>query len=488
MLFNSAEFILAFLPLTFIVYFWLNHRRLVVAGKSWLVLASLFFYGWWNIAYLPLILVSLLVNFAIGSGLARGEGAVRLTGLGRKPLLWAGIGFNLALLGYYKYADFFLGNLATLGGFEVELQGVVLPLAISFFTFTQIAYLVDSYRGETREYDLLNYALFVTFFPHLIAGPIVHHREIMPQFAAVANLVRRYRNIVLGLFLFSIGLAKKVLIADNLAVWASAGFDQATELNFFEAWFTSLAYTFQLYFDFSGYTDMALGASLLFNIRLPINFDSPYRATSIRDFWRRWHISLSRFLRDYLYIPLGGGRRSPPRVYLNLGVTFLLGGLWHGATWMFVLWGAMHGLAMAVHRAWRDVGLRMPGWLGWLLTFNFVNAAWVVFRAQDLDAALKVYRGMLGLNGIVLPERLASGQVDFSQWLGRLPGDVFVPLAFVAAMILAGWPRNSTGVWMRAGAWNRATQGWAALYGAMACIALLSLFASRYSEFIYFNF
>lgn len=499
MLFNSAEFILAFLPLAFLVYFWLNGRRLVLAGKSWLVLASLFFYGWWNVAYLPLILISLLVNFAIGSGLARSAGTGPVTGrhalVGRRPMLVAGLVFNLGLLGYYKYADFFLGNLAALSGLDLQLQGVVLPLAISFFTFTQIAYLVDSYRGETKEYDLLNYALFVTFFPHLIAGPIVHHKDIMPQFAALANLVRRNRNILLGLFLFAIGLAKKVLIADTLAQWASAGFDQATELNFFEAWFTSLAYTFQLYFDFSGYTDMALGASLLFNIRLPINFDSPYRATSIQDFWRRWHITLSRFLKDYLYIPLGGNRCGKGRVYVNLLVTFILGGLWHGATWMFVLWGTLHGVAVAVHRAWREWGYSMPAWLGWLLTFNFVNAAWVVFRARDLDAALKVYQGMLGFNGIVLPDRisgplswLAGSGIEFGQWIGRIHSDHYVHAAFVAAWLLVFLPRNSTGMWMSEQAWARTGYGWAAAYGALACASLLLMLASRYSEFIYFNF
>ncbi len=479
MLFNSLEFILAFLPVTFFVYFWLNKKRLIVAGKSWLVLASLVFYAWWNVQYLPLILVSILVNFAIGSALARqaGDGA-RRGRLGAKWLLAAGIVFNLGLLGYYKYADFFLGNLGRVLDAPIEPLGIVLPLAISFFSFTQIAYLVDSYRGRAKEYDLLNYALFVTFFPHLIAGPIVHHGEIMPQFSAAANLVRRYRNVLLGLMLFSIGLAKKVLIADTFAVWATAGFDQADHLNFYEAWATSLSYTFQIYFDFSGYTDMALGAAMLFNIRMPVNFNSPYRATSIQDFWRRWHITLSRFLRDYLYIPLGGSRRGTGRVYANLLLTFVLGGLWHGATWMFVLWGALHGAAMVAHRLWQRLGVRMPALLAWLLTFNFINLTWIFFRAQSLEDALKVLRGMTGFDAMGrLGER-------FTAWAGLLDPQIEVGLALLGGLALAlGW-RNSNA--LLAGA--RPGLAGAAACGLLAAVSLLTLMASKYSEFIYFNF
>ncbi len=479
MLFNSLEFILVFLPVTFFVYFWLNKKRLIVAGKSWLVLASLVFYAWWNVQYLPLILVSILVNFAIGNALARQVGDRERRGrLRAKWLLAAGIVFNLGLLGYYKYADFFLGNLGRVLDAPIEPLGIVLPLAISFFSFTQIAYLVDSYRGRAKEYDLLNYALFVTFFPHLIAGPIVHHGEIMPQFSAVANLARRYRNVLFGLMLFSTGLAKKVLIADTFAVWATAGFDQADHLNFYEAWATSLSYTFQIYFDFSGYTDMALGAAMLFNIHMPVNFNSPYRATSIQDFWRRWHITLSRFLRDYLYIPLGGSRRGAGRVYANLVATFVLGGLWHGATWMFVLWGALHGAAMVVHRLWQRLGVRMPAMLAWLLTFNFINLTWIVFRAQSLEDALKVLRGMTGFD--------AMGRMGerFTGWTGFLDPQIEVGLALLGGLALAlGW-RNSNA--LLAGA--RPGLAGAAACGLLAAVSLLTLMASKYSEFIYFNF
>ena len=301
MLFNSYEFIFAFLPITFFIYFYLNSKRLTTASKAFLVFSSLFFYSYWNIAYLPLILGSMLFNYAIGNTLAKTkkEESNKKT-FSNKSILIFGIICNVSLLAYFKYADFFIENFNLISGTNFNLLHLLLPLAISFFTFQQIAYLVDSYRKETDEYDFLNYALFVTFFPQLIAGPIVHHKEMMPQFANNRNMVKNYRNIALGIFIFSMGLFKKVVIADTFAVWANTGFDTATTLNLFEAWATSLSYTFQLYFDFSGYTDMAIGIALLFNIKLPINFNSPYKALSIQDFWRRWHITLSRFLRDYI--------------------------------------------------------------------------------------------------------------------------------------------------------------------------------------------
>jgi len=310
LLFNSYEFIFAFLPITFFVYFYLNSKRLTEASKAFLVFASLFFYSWWNIAYLPLILGSILFNFAIGSTISKMNTVKSNTkkGVSQKMLLTFGIISNILLLGYFKYMDFFIANINTLLHTQLDMMHIILPLGISFFTFTQIAYLVDTYRNEVKEMDYLNYTLFVTFFPHLLAGPILHHKEMMPQFDSLRSKVINYKNIAAGLFLFSIGIFKKVVIADTFAVWATAGFDTAETLNLLEAWATSLSYTFQLYFDFSGYTDMAIGVALLFNIKLPINFNSPYKATSIQDFWRRWHITLSRFLRDYIYIPLGGNR------------------------------------------------------------------------------------------------------------------------------------------------------------------------------------
>jgi D-alanyl-lipoteichoic acid acyltransferase DltB (MBOAT superfamily) len=369
----------------------------MIGAKGFLVFASLFFYSWWNISYLPIILSSLLFNYVIGNSLNENFKKVQLH---KKSLLTFGIIANVALLGYFKYTDFLIENVNLAFDTSVPLVHLALPLAISFFTFQQIAYLVDSYRGETAEYDFLNYALFVTFFPQLIAGPIVHHSEMMPQFASRWNLVKNYKNIALGLFIFSIGLFKKVVIADSFAVWATAGFDTATTLNLFAAWATSLSYTFQLYFDFSGYTDMAIGAALLFNIKLPINFNSPYKALDIQDFWRRWHITLSRFLRDYIYIPLGGNRKGSFRTYTNLLATFIIGGIWHGAGWTFVFWGFLHGLALVIHRFWKSMGLAMPKIVAWFITFNFINIAWVFFRAKEWGDAVKVLKGMIDIDSI----------------------------------------------------------------------------------------
>ena len=368
----------------------------MVGAKGFLVFASLFFYSWWNISYLPIILSSLLFNYIIGNSLNENFKKVQVH---KKSLLSFGIVSNVALLGYFKYTDFFIENFNLAFDGSVPLLHLALPLAISFFTFQQIAYLVDSYRGETAEYDFLNYALFVTFFPQLIAGPIVHHKEMMPQFASRWNLVKNYKNIALGLFIFSIGLFKKVVIADSFAAWATAGFN-ANTLNFFEAWATSLSYTFQLYFDFSGYTDMAIGAALLFNIKLPINFNSPYKALDIQDFWRRWHITLSRFLRDYIYIPLGGNRKSSFRTYTNLLATFIIGGIWHGAGWTFVFWGFLHGMALVIHRFWKSIGMTMPKILAWFITFNFINVAWVFFRAKEWDDAIRVLSAMVSADNI----------------------------------------------------------------------------------------
>jgi len=312
MLFNSYEFIFVFLPITFFVYFYLNHKRFTEASKVFLVCSSLFFYSWWSIAYLPMILVSMIFNYVIGRSLNKTFNNHDKVSV-RRLILIFGVVLNLSLLGYFKYADFFLENINIALSVNAEPLNLLLPLAISFFTFQQIAYLVDTYRQETKEYSFLNYALFVTFFPQLIAGPIVHHKEMMPQFAKIRNKIKNYKNIAMGLFIFSIGLFKKVVIADTFAVWANNGFDVATTLSLFEAWATSLSYTFQLYFDFSGYTDMAIGLALLFNIRLPINFNSPYKATNIQDFWRRWHITLSRFLRDYVYILLEATEKADLR-------------------------------------------------------------------------------------------------------------------------------------------------------------------------------
>lgn len=485
MLFNSYEFIFLFLPITFFIYFYLNKKHLTEAAKGFLVFASLFFYSWWDIAYLPLILVSMLFNYVIGNQLSRYEKKKKCCS--KKALLTIGIITNLGLLGYFKYSDFFIENFNTVFTTDASLLHLALPLAISFYTFQQIAYLVDSYRSETKEYDFLNYAVFVTFFPQLIAGPIVHHAEMMPQFANIRNKVKNYHNIALGLFIFSMGLFKKVAIADTFAVWATNGFDVAEKLEMIEAWVTSLSYTFQLYFDFSGYTDMAIGLALLFNIKLPINFNSPYKATSIQDFWRRWHMTLSRFLKDYVYIPLGGNRKGETRTYINLFATFLLGGIWHGAGWTFVFWGALHGMALMIHRAWQKLGMKLPTLFAWFVTFNFINITWVFFRAKEWDDALKVLDGMF-FGILVLPVPLAKKLefltpygVEFGNWLSAVNADREIFAWILAAFVTVFFFKNSMQL--------RDSFKPNFFYMVSTILFFLSIFILyRKSEFIYFNF
>ena len=335
----------------------------------------------------------------------------------------------------------------------------------------------------------MRYMLFVTYFPHLLAGPILHHKEMMPQFANLKNSVINYRNIAVGLFIFSIGLFKKVVIADTFAVWANAGFDTATTLNLFEAWATSLSYTFQLYFDFSGYTDMAIGISLMFNIKLPINFNSPYKALNIQDFWRRWHITLSRFLRDYIYIPLGGNKNGNFRTYVNLMATFVIGGFWHGAGWTFIFWGFLHGIALIIHRVWSNFGFKMWTWLAWFITFNFVNIAWIFFRAKEWDDAVKVLGGMFSLQNIVLPDRLESKlsfltnyNIKFGGLVENIQGDDSTPIWLILGFILTLFFKNSMEKWK---------EFRTSLFGFLITMILLIVslgVANEFSEFLYFNF
>jgi len=417
----------------------------------------------------------MIFNYYIGKRL------IKLQHTATKVLLGVGIFFNLALLGYFKYSDFFIMNFNTMTGSDIGLLYLALPLAISFYTFQQIAYLVDSYRGETKEYDFLTYALFVTFFPQLIAGPIVHHSEMMPQFTKKENKIFNHFNIALGLFIFSMGLFKKVVIADTFAMWATKGFDVAPTLNMIEAWITSLSYTFQLYFDFSGYTDMAIGAALLFNIKLPNNFFSPYKATNIQDFWRRWHITLSRFLKDYIYIPLGGNRKGEIRTYTNLFTTFVLGGIWHGAGWTFVLWGILHGLALVLHRAWQKLGFKMYSVFAWFITFNFINIAWVFFRATNFESAIKVLKGMF-MGDIIVPSAVTQYiALPAGKWSKLFQSEAYLGVWFAFGFLVILLFPNSM-QWKMKFKTNF-------IYMIFTILFFLSIFLlNRKSEFIYFNF
>ncbi len=407
MLFHSTDFLFLFLPATFAGYLLLAYWRLPRIAITWLSLASLVFYAWWKPPYVGLVLVSILFNYGICAMLhaARKHPAA----YGRRFWLGLGVLGNLGALGYFKYANFFISTAGALIGSHFEFGRVILPLAISFFTFTQIAYLVDVANGRAPRYGFLEYAFFVTFFPHLIAGPIVRHGEIMPQVAAEAHLRVAWRNLEVGATIFVIGLFKKMVLADGSAVYATPFFDAVADGRWFftrDAWVATIAYSFQLYFDFSGYSDMATGLARMFGFRFPINFDAPYRATNIIEFWRRWHITLSRFLRDYLYIPLGGSRGGYWLRYRNLFVTMALGGLWHGAGWTFVIWGMLHGLYLGVNHAVRTASERYlrPGLTasplatagGWCLTLFAVLIGWVFFRAADLPTALRVLQMLVG--------------------------------------------------------------------------------------------
>ncbi|HZX28504.1 MAG TPA: MBOAT family protein [Telluria sp.] len=475
MLFNSCAFLFLYLPPVWAGYYLLG-RRSAFAATAWLGVSSLFFYGWWDVRFLPLLLVSIVFNCVMARALMRAAEPWR------RRLLLGALAANLAALAWFKYTDFLLEAV----GFPAI--GVLLPIGISFFTFTQIALLVDCYRREVGAYRLTEYALFVSYFPHLIAGPVLHHKTMMPQFANPSARRPDAAHIALGVTIFVIGLAKKVLIADNLAPLANPVFAAGAHPPLVEAWTGVLAYTFQLYFDFSGYSDMAIGLSRLFGVRLPENFNAPYKAVDIGEFWRRWHMTLSQFLRDYLYIPLGGNRYGSMRRYRNLMLTMLLGGLWHGAGWNFVVWGGLHGAYLSTHQLWRArIPWRMPRPLAQGLTFLAVCFAWVFFRASDLPAALDVLRGLIGMNGIGLPHVLAGLQpwlphADFGglRWI-QLEGPGLPALALASALAFAA-PTTAALVATR---W-RPTPRWALASTALFVVSVFTL--NRPTEFLYFQF
>lgn len=412
MLFNSFEFIFVFLPTTVIIYFLLCGKKYFETAKIWLLFASLFFYGYWNPKYVFLILTSILVNYGLHKLIKKNDDQDK-----RRRVLVFGVIMNVAVLGYYKYADFFITNYNTISSSEYNLLHIVLPLGISFFTFQQIAFLVDSYKNVVKEIKLIDYSLFVCFFPQLIAGPIVHHGEMMPQFMDIARKKINPENIVKGIFVFNMGLAKKVVLADSFGKIANVGYGNIEFLGTSDSWITSLFYSFQLYFDFSGYSDMAIGIALFFNIIIPNNFWSPYKSLNIKEFWRRWHITLSRFLRDYIYIPLGGNRNGELRTWTNLILTFLIGGIWHGAGWTFVFWGALHGVGLVVHSLYQKLNITLPKVLRLTLTLLFVNIAWVFFRAAHWQDAIHVLENMFFYAKTSGNFKLINQYYDLPIWL-----------------------------------------------------------------------
>jgi len=499
-LFTTTTFVLLFLPIVLGGYFLIGQRS-PTGAAMWLFVASVFFYGYWMPEFTLLLLTSIAVNFAFGSAIARSMGVDRRFGPLSLPraLLVAGVTFNLGLLGYFKYANFFVDNLNVALGQHWQLGEIILPIGISFYSFTQIAFLVDTSAGKVAEFRAVQYGLFVTYFPHLVAGPVLHHAQMMPQFADAAVYRFQPANFLAGVLIFGIGLFKKVVLADGVAPFADAVFNPADAgalPSTGEAWLGATAYSLQLYFDFSGYSDMAIGLSWMFNIRLPINFDSPYRATSISEFWRRWHISLSKFLRDYLYIALGGNRKGAVRRYINLGMTMVLGGLWHGASWSFVLWGALHGAYLMVNHGFRALcdrtdwarrltSRRAFGVVGWVLTMLAVIVAWVFFRAHSLDGALRMLGAMAGAGADATGARvmLWNAGLGFSVGLG------WCALLALAAVVLP----NSNLIGERVRQWFARSRDARSALGTVALLTMLFLVlvnAARdsASAFIYFNF
>jgi alginate O-acetyltransferase complex protein AlgI len=461
MLFNSYVFIFKFLPLLLLSYYLLGSLKQFTLAKVAVVLASLYFYAFMVFKNFYIITGSIVFNYIIGSLISKNKSKVYYA---------VGLIGNITLLGYFKYSNFMVENINRFLDFNITINKILLPLGISFFVFQQIGYLTDVYRDPSIRYKFLDYCVFVSFFPQLVAGPIVSHDEIIPQFNEKINYKPNLENICKGLFMLSLGFAKKILIADYLSTKVKLGFDTLQNLTFLQGWITSISYTLQLYFDFSGYCDMAIGIGLLFNIILPFNFLSPYKTTNIKEFWNKWHITLGRFLTSNIYFPLGGNRKGRVRTYYNLFVVFLISGLWHGAGWTFILWGALHGTATLIHRIWRDLGFKMNKFLGWFMTINFVNAAWVFFRALSFKDAFKVLRAMVNVTNL--------GHVQNIQQFGG----VFYLLVLALLVFLVLFAQNSA-YWLERITLN---SKYAFAIGVLMAIAVLSI--NKLSEFIYFNF
>lgn len=486
MLFNSFDFIFLFFPVTFAVYFLLNYFQKGQFSLWWLVIASLFFYGYFEPKYLILISISISVNYLFGVLMNR----TRVQKI-KKVYLFLGILFNVSLLGFYKYADFFISNANWLFGTSYPLFHLLLPLGLSFITFQKIAYLVDTYKGETKKYRFPTFALFATFFPQLIAGPIVHHKEIIPQFEDKNNKRINWDNISKGIFLFLIGLTKKVVIADTVAIWANDGYAHYQVLTFVESWVTSLSYTIQLYFDFSGYCDMAIGLALFFNIKLPINFYSPYKARNIQDFWKRWHMTLGRFLTQYIYIPLGGSRKGEIRTYLNVFIIFLISGFWHGAGWTFIIWGVMHGVASIIVRVWGKTKIILPYWVSWFITFQFVNAAWVFFRATNVEQAQTILQKMFApnpteiLHFLSYPLRNLTDSAAYNLLLVNFNNPKLVVFSIFCLLLMSFAARNSI---QKMECFLPSWRNIFTLQILLIMVLTSVFFMQKNSEFLYFNF
>ena len=536
MLFNSREFLIYFLPIVlggFFVIGGFNRYRL---AAIWLVAASIIFYGWWYPPYVPLLVASMVANYILGQRLARTPS---------KCVLGAGVAANLLLLGFYKYTAFAVTTSNQLFGLDWAIPNIALPLAISFFTFQQIAFLADAYDGNAEEHSFVDYSLFITFFPHLIAGPITHHREMLPQFRNPETFRPRLDNVAVGLTLFALGLFKKVGIADPLGEVARPIFAESGSLalSFINSWGGAVAYALQIYFDFSGYTDMAIGLGLMFGISLPPNFDSPYKARNIIEFWSRFHMTLTRFLTAYVYnpillrvtrarlragLPLGGPGRTTPGAFVTLIalptiLTMFVSGVWHGAGWQFIIFGLLHGLYLVTNRAWRAVKAA-AGWrteskskfrnaFATLLTFICVVIALVFFRSSDVPSALNLLSVMTGSHGFSLPPGLVElpGVAALTEFLGTPVIDSkylhLKQILWIVVVLVVVWATPNTQQWMRyyrtaldhtprkdwmarllPGISWQPTSAWGLLIGCIATYALMRTLSQAPTEFLYFQF
>lgn len=484
MLFNSYEFIFYFFPICILGYFLLNKISYAL-GEYLLIIMSFYFYAYFNPSYFPIILGSILGNYALTYIMRRQEKPIC-----KKIFLVIGVIANVGILFYYKYMGFFIHNVNVIFGTDFFVTNILLPLGISFFTFQQLSYVIDSYTGTVPQYTFRQYALFVTFFPQLIAGPIVLHSEVIPQFEDKAKKVFNWDNFAAGLMAFSFGMAKKVLVADSFGNVVNWGFSNVNVLGTTNAIFVMLSYTMQIYFDFSGYCDMATGIAKIFNIEIPMNFNSPYTALSVTEFWKRWHMTLTRFLRTYIYFPLGGNRKGKIRTYVNLFTVFLVSGIWHGANYTFIVWGVMHGLVMIGERIFKEKVERIHPALRWAYTFIFVSVAWVIFRADSLEVAVTLLKQILDFNftslsGAISP---AFGCVLIQKVLGYMGtlGVYFqstLPVyLMLAALFAVLWCKNTN---------ERLDQFKSSKLNAIisAILLVLSIISlSGESTFLYFNF
>lgn len=488
MLFNSYVFVALFLPLVWCGYFLCNHFKLHKSAEVWLIIASFIFYGYEDYRLCILLTASILVNYGLHVWMLQ----ERTSPGARKALMWSGVLVNFGVLFSFKYLMFVLDNVNRFLGTDFVIRNIVLPLGISFFTFQQVSFLIDSSKQGMERYTLREYALFVTFFPQLIAGPIVLHNETIPQFRNPENRRIQVQNMVEGLEYFFLGFAKKVLIADSFARICDAGWGDLTGLNSVSAFLTMLAFTLEIYFDFSGYCDMAIGLGRMFNIQIPLNFNAPYKAVTIDDFWKRWHMTLTRFLTTYLYIPLGGSRKGTLRTYVNILIVFTLSGVWHGAGWNFIIWGVLHGLMKLVYRLGKNLWDKLPKAFLWLCTFLFVNAAWMFFRAEYLGQPLTLFGQLVqgGIGGIHedMLQAMTDGSILYSCISGLVQGPVltvigqiltYVWFAF-CTWICVGWPTSHQ--WVQ----KPKSPKLYALEGILFAWALWGL--SQVSKFIYFNF